>query len=118
MPAITHEALVQVDMAVHQAWQDGKAAQIDAFRTFARRAFCVQAADASVADVEMQRCTVAIHAATDELKRHRKLPQSQVMAPSCAPGTPIGQRNIWMPCIHQNDECRNDGRPLPRRAHA
>ncbi|WP_269767694.1 MULTISPECIES: hypothetical protein [unclassified Stenotrophomonas] len=40
------------------------------------------------------------------------------MAAILRAGTAIGQRNIWMPYIHQNDECRHDHRSEPRRAHA
>jgi hypothetical protein len=88
VPAVADKALVQMDVAVDQPGQDCEALQVDAFRSVGRRGLTIEATDAAATDVEMQWRAVAVYTAMDELKRHRKLPESQVMAPSCALALP------------------------------
>ena len=88
VPAVADKTLVQMDVAVDQPGQDREALQVDAFRPVGRRGLAIEATDAAVTDMEMQWRAVAVYTAMDELKRHRKLPESQVMTPSCAPALP------------------------------
>ncbi|MNB68066.1 hypothetical protein D3C75_145640 [compost metagenome] len=77
MPAVADEALVQMDMAVDQARQDSEAGQVDAFGSLRCGIVAIDADKTAITDVEIQRGTVAIDAAVDELQGHLDLPESQ-----------------------------------------
>jgi hypothetical protein len=59
--------------------------------------------------MEMQWRAVAVDTAMDELEGSSGTPGKPSHGAIVRLGTAIGQRNIWMAHIHQNDECRRDG---------
>lgn len=77
VPTVADEAFVQVDVAVDQPGQHREALQIDAFRPIVGPGIAIEPADTAITDMEVQRCTVAVDTAVDELQGHRELPERQ-----------------------------------------
>jgi len=77
VPTVADKALVEVDVAVDQPGQHREALQVDVFRPVSRRGLAIEAADAAITDMEMQRRTLAVDTAVDELEGHRELPECQ-----------------------------------------
>ncbi len=105
MPAVADETLVQVDVPIHQARQQGETLQVDDLGAFSRARCAIETLETPVADVEMHRRTLAVDAAVDELQGHGGTPGKPDKGPIVRPARLIGQRNICMPRICKRDEC-------------